>query len=120
MGLIRCLFPDKTGRAFLRNPTKIYPENTNMIYAHFIPQLQDMTLGKIRETFAVSQLQNAGETVYYSDIGDFKVNKYFLEIGGKNKTVKQLQNTENAYVFADGIIIGFKQTIPLYLLGFLY
>ena len=119
-GLIRCLFPDKTGKAFLRNPTKMYPENTNMIYAHFIPQLQDMTQGKIRETFAVSQLQNAGETVYYSEIGDFKVRDYFLEIGGKNKTAQQLQKQDNGYVFADGIITGFKNTIPLYLLGFLY
>ncbi len=119
-GLIRCLYPNKVGKTFFRNPLKIYPENTNMIYAHYVPQLQDMTLGKSRETFAINQLQNAGITVFYSEEGDFKVNKFLLEIGGKNKTTAQIKNHKNAYLFADGILIGSAQTIPLYLLGFLY
>jgi len=119
-GLIRLLYPQKSGKAYLRTPAKMYPENTNLIYASYLPITQDSAIGKIRETFAMNQLQNAGLSVYYSDIGDFSVEGFTLEIGGKNKTKKQIKEKTNAFVVADDILLGDKRTIPLFVLGFLY
>ena len=42
------------------------------------------------------------------------------EIGGKNKSFKQIKNIENFFVVADDIEIGFQNKIPLWLFGFLY
>jgi hypothetical protein len=57
----------------------------------------------------------------YSDKGDFFVNeKYVFEIGGKDKSMKQIQGIENALIAADDIEYGFQNKIPLWLFGFLY
>jgi hypothetical protein len=57
----------------------------------------------------------------YSDKGDFFVNeKYVFEIGGKDKSMKQIQGIENAFIAADDIEYGFQNKIPLWLFGFLY
>jgi len=45
--------------------------------------------------------------------------KYTVEIGGHNKSFKQIKNGENAYVVADDIEVGFGNKIPLWLFGFL-
>ena len=45
---------------------------------------------------------------------------YFFEIGGKNKTFKQVKDIENSFVVSDDIEIGNGNKIPLYLFGFLY
>lgn len=37
-------------------PTKLYPENTSMIYSSYLPLTQDKALGKVRETFVVSPI----------------------------------------------------------------
>jgi hypothetical protein len=53
--------------------------------------------------------------------GDFMVDeKYTFEIGGKNKSFKQLQGIKDGYVVADEIEVGFGNKIPLWLFGFLY
>jgi hypothetical protein len=100
----------------LRNPSKLYPENTNLIYSSYLPLTDDTAIGKVRETFALSQLQNTGLSVHNSEVGDFKVEDYLLEVGGPNKSIAQIKDSKHGYVFADGS----KQIIPLYLLGFLY
>jgi uncharacterized protein len=120
-GLIRCLFSEKAGKPFLHKPVKIYPENTNLIYANYLlPKNADDTLGKIRETFAVNSLQNADQKIFYNEHGDFKIDQYHCEVGGKNKQFHQIKNQPNGYVIADDLVTGSnKNTIPLYLLGFL-
>lgn len=119
-GIARFLYPKKAGKAELRNPAKMYPDNTNLIYAAYLPQTEDWSIGKIRETFLVNQCQSAGLPIYYSEVGDFKVEKYIVEVGGKNKTMTQLKGHENGIVAADGILSGSGKIIPLYLFGFLY
>ena len=53
--------------------------------------------------------------------GDFLVyDKYIFEVGGKNKSFKQIENIENSFVVADDIESGFGNKIPLWLFGFLY
>jgi len=119
-GLIHFMYPKKSGKAHLRNPIKMLPENPNMMYAYQILSYKDDHVGKLRETFFVNQLRNSGHNVYYSTKGDYSVNEYHFEIGGKNKTTKQVDTKKNGYVLADNILVGHKNTIPLYLAGFLY
>lgn len=119
-GLIRFIYPKSSGNAALRNPTKMYPENTNMIFASYLTLTQDKTIGKIRETFVVNQLQNANFAVFYSETGDFKVNDIIFEVGGAGKKTKQIKDIENSFILADGILVGTHRQIPLYMLGFLY
>jgi uncharacterized protein len=120
-GLIRFLFSEKAGKSFLHKPIKMYPENTNLIYANYmLPQNKDDVLEKIRETFALNNLQNAGYAIFYSEAGDFKINDFHFEVGGKNKNAKQLKAQKKAFIIADDRITGAaKNCIPLYLLGFL-
>ncbi len=119
-GLIRFIYPGKTGKAQLKNPIKMYPDNTNLIYSVHAPLLEDQERGKIRETFVVNQIQNTGLPLFYSELGDFKVKDSILEVGGKSKTTKQIKKINNAYIIADDIVMGSEQVIPMYLLGFLY
>lgn len=119
-GLIRYLHTNKAGKAMLRNPEKMYPENTNMITASLVAQPNDNIIGKMRETFTLATLQNAGLKVYYGAQGDFVVNDFVFEVGGKNKTLKQLKDVKNGYLLCDNILVGDRSRIPLYLLGFLY
>ena len=119
-GIIRFLYTKKSGKAYLRNPVKLYPENTNVIYEQYFSQKEDNIRGKIRETFLLNQLQNAGYTVHYSGTGDFSVEAYTFEVGGKNKIQAQIKNLPQSYIIKDGILMGSKGEIPLYLFGFLY
>ncbi|NGX49189.1 MAG: hypothetical protein K940chlam5_00785 [Candidatus Anoxychlamydiales bacterium] len=119
-GLIRFIFPKNSGNAYLRNPIKMYPDNSNLIYASYLPLAQDQIKGKIRETFVVNQIQNMQIPIFYSQNGDFKVSNMIFEIGGKNKTRKQIYAEKNAFILADDIVVGAKGIIPLYLIGFLY
>ncbi len=74
----------------------------------------------MRETFFLSMLSKAHE-VTYPKKGDFLVDGTLLfEIGGKNKSFKQIADTSNSYVVADDMEIGYKNKIPLWLLGFIY
>jgi len=53
--------------------------------------------------------------------GDFFVDdKYTFEVGGKNKSFKQIKDLPNSFVVADDIEIGSRHKIPLWLFGFLY
>lgn len=119
-GLIRFIYPGNAGDAYIRNPIKMYPENTNLIHAAYLPLSQDQTIGKIRETFVVNQIQNIGIPIFYSQKGDFKIGDNLFEIGGKGKNKKQIKEIKDAFILADDILIGSKNIIPLYLFGFLY
>ena len=84
-------------------------------------------IGSLRESFFVNQIKNyygkqfLDDTIFASKVGDFLVKeRYLFEIGGKNKSFKQIKDVENAYVVADDIEIGFGNKIPLWLFGFLY
>jgi hypothetical protein len=59
--------------------------------------------------------------VSYPKIGNFLVDeKYTFEIGGKDKSFKQIKDISDSYVVSDDIEIGFCNKIPLWLFGFLY
>jgi predicted AAA+ superfamily ATPase len=100
----------------LSKPSKIYLNNTNLLYAY----CDNSKKGTIRETFFANQL-SLGNKVSYASRGDFLVDeKYIFEIGGKNKSFKQIKDIPNSFIVADDIEIGFGNKIPLWLFGFLY
>jgi predicted AAA+ superfamily ATPase len=119
-GLIRFIYTENFGKAYLKNPIKMYPDNSNLIYASYLSLNRDQARGKIRETFFVNQIQNIKMPIFYSKKGDFKVGDFIFEIGGKNKTKKEIKEEKNAFILSDDIITGSKKVIPLYLFGFLY
>ncbi len=119
-GLVRSIYPGNSGQASLRNPTKLYPENTNLIHSAYLPLAQDQMKGKMRETFVVNQVQNAEISIFYSKIGDFSIEDWIFEVGGAKKSSKQISCEKQAFLIADDLLVGSKQTIPLYLFGFLY
>jgi len=59
--------------------------------------------------------------VVFKNKGDFFVDdKYLFEVGGKSKTWKQIAGEPDSYIAADGVEVGFRNKIPLWLFGFLY
>ena len=100
----------------INKPAKIYLNNTNLLYAY----CQNQEIGTIRETFFANQLSTKHKLNVSKD-GDFLVdNRYIFEIGGANKSFKQIKDINNSFVVADDIEIGFETKIPLWLFGFLY
>lgn len=106
-----------TGVRQMVKPEKIYLQNTNYGYAL---SAETPEIGNMRETFFFNQLQHS-HNVTYTENTDFCINgKYYFEIGGKNKSTKQIKNLDNAFLALDGLTIGFRNEIPLWLFGFLY
>lgn len=110
---------NKTGKgtAILQKPDKILLENSN--FCHAISN--NPNNGSIREIFFVNQLKNVDQLVQVSEVADYLINEAdTFEIGGKNKTKKQIKGLQAAYVTKDDIESGFGNVIPLWLFGFLY
>ncbi|TJZ60027.1 AAA family ATPase [Sphingobacterium olei] len=111
------LFKYGEGISLLQKPSKIYLENTNLIY---LLAKENANRGNLRETFFANQVGYAHD-LSYAEQGDFTVdNQYTFEIGGKDKTEKQIKGVDRAYVASDDITHGFHHKIPLWLFGFLY
>lgn len=117
IGLTRNLFKEANGISRLQKPSKIYLENTNLI---FTLSRRNANPGNLRETFFANQLAYHHQ-LSYTEQGDFRVdNNYIFEIGGKSKTNRQIKEVSGAFVAADEIEYGFKNKIPLWLFGFMY
>jgi hypothetical protein len=46
--------------------------------------------------------------------------KWTFEVGGRNKTQKQISGVSNAFLALDEIEYGYGNSVPLWLLGFMY
>jgi predicted AAA+ superfamily ATPase len=100
----------------INKPAKIYLNNTNLLYSY----CQNQETGTIRETFFVNQISTKHK-LHTSKQGDFLVDEtYTFEVGGANKSFKQIKDVKNSFVVADDIEVGLKAKIPLWLFGFLY
>jgi len=100
----------------INKPTKIYFNNTNLLHAY----CENSEIGTRRETFFANQLSQQYR-LHIPKKGDFLVEeKYLFEIGGKNKSFKQIADISNSFVVADDIEVGSENKIPLWLFGFLY
>lgn len=115
--LINMLRSDKKSVSSLAKPEKIYLAHPNLMLALVG---SNTNVGNIRETFFLNQVQTLHK-VSYPEQGDFWVDgRYLFEVGGKGKTYKQIANRENFFVAADDLETGNRNTIPLWLFGFLY
>jgi hypothetical protein len=104
----------KGDNIFLK-PDKVYLNNTNLNYSY----CKEASIGMIRETAFATFLVDFDISIPKK--GDFLVDeKYLFEIGGKNKSFKQIKDIEHSFVVADDIEVGFGSKIPLWLFGFLY
>lgn len=100
----------------MQKPDKLYLANTTL----FSSLCLEPQIGTLRESFFASQV-SVHCSMYYIDKGDFLINeKFTFEIGGKNKSFEQIKDIERSYIVADGIEVGFKNKLPLWLFGFLY
>lgn len=114
--IVTLLYKDTRGISFMNKPEKIFLNNPNIIHAL---QKSDINLGSLRETFFMSML-NLNHKLHYPPTGDFIVDgKYVFEVGGRNKSFKQIKGLQHAYVVVDDIEYSYDK-IPLWLFGFLY
>ncbi len=104
--------------------SKILFKSPNIYYAIAYEMWRsNVDKGNIRESFFASQISDTYRL--FSSTGvDFSLvdgkRRFEVEVGGRSKKKKQLKNLEDAYIFKDDIEIGAGNSIPLYLIGFLY
>ena len=115
-GMVSQLRSETNGIRGLGKVDKVYLDNTNLVYglAHENPNK-----GNLRETFFMNQLRVAYPIVS-SVIADFTIDGFDFEIGGKNKSNKQIKTVAKGFVVKDDIETGFLNTIPLWHFGLLY
>ncbi|MFD1771551.1 ATP-binding protein [Sphingobacterium suaedae] len=116
-GLVNELYKDTSGIGVLTKPEKLYLNNSNLMYAL---AKENTDIGNVRETFFLNQFKGLHE-INLPETADFIVDQtYTFEIGGKNKTRKQIANVANSYLVKDSIEIGFGNILPVWLFGFMY
>jgi len=115
--LTHSLFRNTQGIGALQKPDKLYLDNTNLAYLF---RGEQADIGALRETFLLNQLAK-DHVVTYTQAGDFLVDSFTtIEVGGKNKTRRQIKDVAEGYIAADTIEYGFGRKVPLWLFGFLY
>ena len=115
-GMVSQLRFETKGIRGLGKVDKVYLDNTNLVYNL---SMDNPNKGNIRETFFMNQLRVA-HPIVSSKIADFTVDAFDFEIGGKNKSSKQIKTAANGFVVKDDIETGFLNTIPLWHFGLLY
>lgn len=103
----------KSSSKISKKPEKLLFGNTNILYTFADEFGVEAEIGTVRESFFVSCF----DKVYYSDIGDFVVQEKIFEVGGKNKTMKQIKDIANGFLVIDTDYTTDKKRIPLWLFG---
>jgi predicted AAA+ superfamily ATPase len=122
-------------------PAKLYLDNPNLTYTFCI----NPDIGTIREQFFINSFE-VNHNIHYPKQGDYIIDDKYVfvltslrdcrhitsskskilevmdsdEVGGKNKSYKQIKDIKNSFVVSDDIEIGSGNKIPLWLCGFLY
>ncbi|MFW6020261.1 MAG: ATP-binding protein [Bacteroidales bacterium] len=114
--LLLALYKPGGPTGHLTKPEKLYINNTVLLNA----LSTNANKGTMRETFFANQVILKYK-LHAAKQSDFLVNnRLTFEIGGRNKTQRQIQNTAQAYIAADDIESGSGKRIPLWMFGFLY
>ncbi len=115
--LIHQIYAAGNSISTLQKAEKIYLHNTNLAFA-LAPD--NVNIGTLRETFFLNQL-SVLHKVSIPQQGDFIIDeKYTIEVGGKDKAIKQLKGVPQAYIAADEMEMGIQHKIPLWMFGLLY
>lgn len=116
--LLTLLYSDLASVKKMQKPDKIYLQNPNLLYAVASAPVQ---VGTARETFVVSQLVVNHEVEYGKTQGDFVVDhKYTLEVGGADKTFRQIAGLPDSYILADNMEFATGKKLPLWIVGMTY
>lgn len=114
-GLIRSVRSAST-KPNLDKPGKIYLNNPNQMFAM---TLHEANIGTLRETFFLSMLAPSHD-IRLPDTGDFRVEKWLFEVGGKKKSSEQIKGQAHSFLACDDLELGVGNRIPLWMFGFLY
>jgi hypothetical protein len=105
-----------SGMRTVNKPDKLLLDNTNL----FQVLCANPNLGSLRESFFVSQLSSQHQ-IHYHNQGDFIIDdEWVFEIGGAQKTLKQLAGNPKGYAAIDDVVVGDGRRIPLWLFGMGY
>lgn len=115
-GMISQLRDETGGVRGLGKVEKVYLDNPNLVYAL---AEENVNVGNLRETFFLSQMK-VRQSVSASSISDFQIGRRTFEIGGKSKSKKQIERTEEGYVVKDQIELSAGNVLPLWWFGFNY
>lgn len=119
--ILNLLKENKSGSHILKGSEKMYLNNPDIYHAVTEEIGLENKEGTIREIFFINMILNSGNKIFYSKTGDFEALGKHFEIGGRNKSKKQIKNDlENSYLVKDNILYGEKNIIPLIFFGFLY
>ena len=112
-GIFRTLHKFSTKQT--KKPAKIFFKNTNILESLCSDLHITTDIGTTRETYFVSCFKD----IYYSNIGDFRVDDIVFEVGGKNKKFEQIKDVDDSYLALDIDSSTHKNKVPLWLFGFL-
>jgi len=116
--MIQQVYLEGKGMGMIEKPSKVLLDNPNLFEAL---SSSPANTGSRRECFFVNQFRNSGHEVSLAKAGDFIVdNKYTFEVGGADKTFKQISGIVNSYIAADDLEIGSGSRIPLWMFGLMY
>ncbi|HQB21458.1 MAG TPA: AAA family ATPase [Bacteroidales bacterium] len=115
-GLILQLRVASSGIGAIRKVEKVFLENPNLMYAL---SGSKTNIGNVRECFFYNQMKLNFE-VFWTEKGNFKIEEYSFEIGGKQKNQAQVADIKNAFVAKDDIEYGYMNVIPLWHFGMNY
>ncbi len=119
-GLVEIIYPRESGNQGLRKPEKVFLNNTNLHYALGAHSANNVLIGTIRELAFIQATKLSGLDIFHNKQGDYQIGPYVFEIGGKNKTKKQIAGIENALIVKDDTVAAMQGMIPLVFFGFLY
>ena len=116
--LLKLLYSDLYSVKKMQKPDKIYIQNPNLLYALGGSAVE---IGTARETFVVNQLSVGHEVEYGKKNGDFVIDRrYTFEVGGPDKTFKQIANVPDSYILADNLEYASGNKLPLWMVGLTY
>jgi len=115
-GLITQLRDSTKGIRGLGKVDKVYLDNTNIA---FNLMGDSVNIGNLRETFFLNQMRLKNAVVAAKQ-GDFIIDRYTFEIGGKNKKQSQIRGVDQSFVVKDEIEFGYQNVIPLWAFGMNY
>jgi predicted AAA+ superfamily ATPase len=115
-GIIMQLRDKTEGIRSMGKVEKIFLDNPNLMYAIGSHATE---VGNVRETFFYNQMK-LEHSVFTHRNADFQIDDIIFEVGGKNKSKKQIAGLSEAYLVKDDIEFGYQNTIPLWHFGMSY